>query len=566
MKQDKLKKIAIASGVLSSAAITGLAFHHIHKKNKARAMAQKISKTQQIYLIGGGFAALAAATYFIEDGHIDGKNIHIIDSGDDLGGSSLAFGNKYCGYACFKESYLFKDCAENCYDLFTRIPSLEWKGKSLAEELENYNRLHPTIAQARMIDRYGAILNVDSMKLNPKDFLNLIKLMMTSDGSLDDVSIETWFQDCPHFYKTNFWCLWQSTFGMVKTSSALQFKRYLKRMIADIPNLATLQGLIQTRYHSYESIIVPMKSYLDGCGVQFHHGMEVKDVYFKEDELTVTDLRVVECGYEKIIHLNLHDLCLLTSGSGLNQAQFGDYHHVPKAYDATVGGALWKKLADQKAVLGNPSVFFNQEDKTTTESFTITTKKDTFVRLIEKLSGNLPGTGGLITFKESNWLLSIMVPSQPHFKDQDHSMNVIWGSGLNTEAIGNYVHKKMKDCTGEEILCELLHHLHFEKDKDAILQSIVNVIVCVMPYGQASFATCALSDRPRVVPSGSTNFAIVSPFVELMDDVVFTEEYNVRAARHAVASLLHIKSSVIPAKKRYYQLKNYLRMMKTLMK
>ena len=36
---------------------------------------------QQFYLIGGGLASMAAAAYLIQDGHVDGKNIHIFDTG-----------------------------------------------------------------------------------------------------------------------------------------------------------------------------------------------------------------------------------------------------------------------------------------------------------------------------------------------------------------------------------------------------------------------------------------------------------------------------------------------------
>jgi oleate hydratase len=32
-------------------------------------------------------------------------------------------------------------------------------------------------------------------------------------------------------------------------------------------------------------------------------------------------------------------------------------------------------------------------------------------------SGNLPGNGGLVTFKDSNWLMPIVLPHQPHFRN-----------------------------------------------------------------------------------------------------------------------------------------------------
>ena len=63
----------------------------------------------------------------------------------------------------------------------------------------------------------------------------------------------------------------------------------------------------------------------------------------------------------------------------------------------------------------------------------------------------------------------------------------------------------MRDCTGEEILLELLGHLHFEEHTKDILEDVVNVIPCMMPYIDAQFQPRAMSDRPHVVPSGSTN-------------------------------------------------------------
>jgi oleate hydratase len=48
------------------------------------------------------------------------------------------------------------------------------------------------------------------------------------------------------------------------------------------------------------------------------------------------------------------------------------------------------------------------------------------------------------------------------------------------------------------------------------------------------------------VPTGSVNFAFISQFVEIPDDVVFTVEYSVRAAQIAVYQLLRINRSIPP--------------------
>src|SRR5256885_12875017 len=52
-----------------------------------------------------------------------------------------------------------------------------------------------------------------------------------------------------------------------------------------------------------------------------------------------------------------------------------------------------------------------------------------------------------------------------------------------------------------------------------------------MPYITSMFMPRMPGDRPLPVPAGSQNLAFVSQFVELADDVVFTVEYSVRAAR-----------------------------------
>ena len=78
------------------------------------------------------------------------------------------------------------------------------------------------------------------------------------------------------------------------------------------------------------------------------------------------------------------------------------------------------------------------------------------------------------------------------------------------------------------------------------LADVVNVIPCMMPYVDAQFQPRKMTDRPNVVPEGSTNFAMISQFVEIPDDMVFTEEYSVRAARIAVYTLMDVDKAVCP--------------------
>ena len=167
-------------------------------------------------------------------------------------------------------------------------------------------------------------------------------------------------------------------------------------------------------------------------------------------------------------------------------------------------------------------------------------------RDVYKRQGNIPGSGALMTFRDSSWRMSIVVAAQPHFKAQDPDTTIFWGYGLYTDHVGDYVKKPMRDCTGAEILKELLHQLHWEEHQEEIMADVVNVIPCMMPYVDAQFQPRAMADRPPVVPQGSTNFAMVSQFVEIPEDMVFTEEYSVRAARIAVYTLFDIPKKICP--------------------
>jgi oleate hydratase len=103
----------------------------------------------------------------------------------------------------------------------------------------------------------------------------------------------------------------------------------------------------------------------------------------------------------------------------------------------------------------------------------------------------------------------------------------------------------MAECSGKEILEEVIGHLKFGEHKDRILAS-ANVIPCMMPYITSQFLVRKVGDRPDVVPKGSTNLAFLGQYSEQPDDVVFTVEYSVRSAQIAVDSLLKLEKKPSP--------------------
>ncbi|HEX2925913.1 MAG TPA: oleate hydratase [Ruminiclostridium sp.] len=503
---------------------------------------------RQVYFVGGGLASLAGAAYLVRDCGFNGENIHIIEGMKIPGGSNDGAGNAQDGYICRGGRMLNEETYENMWELLSSIPSLEQEGISVCEEILKFDHAHPTHANARLIDKDGEIIDVMSMGFNNGDRMALGKLMATPEEKLDNLRISDWFAGTPHFFETNFWYMWQTTFAFQKWSSLFEFKRYMERMIFEFSRIQTLEGVTRTPYNQYESIILPVKAYLDSFGVDFSMKCKVTDLDFDEgDGITVTAIHYDENGTDKLIQLHEGDLCIVTNGCMTDNATLGDFKTAPLFKpEKPMSGELWAKVAAKKEGLGNSAPFFSNPEESNWESFTVTCKGDKFLKLIEKYSRNVPGSGALMTFRDSGWLMSIVVAAQPHFKNQPEDVTILWGYGLYTEKSGDYVKKPMRECTGEELLTELIHHLHFDEHFDEIMKSVINVIPCMMPYIDAQFQPRAMKDRPQVVPEGSTNLALISQFVEIPEDMVFTEEYSVRAARMAVYKLLGMERKICP--------------------
>lgn len=518
------------------------------KKSYSVAAQEKDISERKAYLVGGGLGNMAAAAYLIRDCQMPGSQITIYEGMHILGGSNDGIGTPEHGFVCRGGRMLNEETYENFWELFSSIPSLNNPQRSVTEEILNFDHAHPTHAKARLVDKAGNILDVKSMGFTQKERMALLKLMNMPEEKLDDMTIEQWFADMPHFFTTNFWYMWQTTFAFQKWSSLFEFRRYMRRMILEFSRIETLEGVTRTPLNQYDSVIKPLEAYLRENGVQFAENCTVLDIEFAEGEdIKVKSLYLKDSGAEKVVDLRDGDICIMTNACMTDSATLGDLDRpAPEPNLRPISGELWSKVAAKKSGLGNPYPFFGNAHETNWESFTVTCRGSKLLKMIEDFSGNVPGSGALMTFKDSNWLMSIVVAAQPHFINQPMDQTIFWGYGLYTDHEGDYVKKPMKDCTGKELLTELLHHLHMEKHLEELMPDVINVIPCMMPYVDAQFQPRKMSDRPKVVPEGSKNFAMVSQFVEIPDDMVFTEEYSVRAARIAVYTLMGVDKPICP--------------------
>lgn len=537
---------ATAAGVAAKTLYTrignaGKEKRSINKKNSTVARGKA-------YFVGGGLGSLAGAAYLIRDGKMPGNQITIFEGMPIFGGSNDGIGTPEKGFVCRGGRMLNEETYENFWELFRSIPSLANPDRSVTDEILDFDHAHPTSAKARLIDKAGNILNVKSMGFTQSERMALLRLMSTPEEKLDDMTIEEWFADMPHFFTTNFWYMWQTTFAFQKWSSLFEFRRYMRRMILEFSRIDTLEGVTRTPLNQYDSVIRPLEAYLRKEGVVFAENCTVTDIDFADgDGITAKVLHLNDHGITRTLEMEEDDICIMTNACMTDSATLGDLNTpAPAPVLKPISGELWSKVAAKKQGLGNPYPFFGDISETNWESFTVTSKGNRLLKLIENYSGNTPGSGALMTFKDSSWLMSIVVAAQPHFINQPMDQTIFWGYGLYTDRLGDYVKKPMKDCTGEELLTELLFHLHMQDHKDEVMADVINVIPCMMPYVDAQFQPRKMADRPEVVPDGSTNFAMISQFVEIPEDMVFTEEYSVRAARIAVYTLMGIDKKICP--------------------
>ncbi len=510
------------------------------------------------HLVGSGIASLAAAAFLIRDAGVPGGNITIYEEGKIFGGSLDGAGTPSEGYV-IRGGRMFTYEAYTCtFDLLASVPSLDDPTRTVKDEIYAFNEKHVSHSRARLVS-HGQKVDVSRMGFCNRDRFDLMKILAVTEASLGAKRIEDVFASS--FFTTNFWYMWATTFAFQPWHSAVEMKRYLHRFLQEFPRINTLAGVRRTPYNQYDSIVRPLTKWLIERGVHFETGVRVTDMDFKYGPHGKAVERI-HYRHEGLVHeigVSDDDLVFITNGSMTaasslgsmtSPAQTTSLTELPEI-EAEGAWALWETLAKRHPDFGHPEAFTRNQDESKWLSFTTTLHDPTFYKLMEDFTGNTAGTGGLVTFIDSNWLMSVVLAYQPHFLGQPDDVNVFWGYGLFTDQEGNFVKKKMSHCSGEEIMTELLGHLRFDREREQILKS-ANCIPCMMPFITSQFMPRVAGDRPPVTPNGTHNLAFLGQYCEMPDDVVFTVEYSVRSAQTAVYALLGVDRPIPPIYKGQY--------------
>ncbi|MDQ0151093.1 oleate hydratase [Eubacterium multiforme] len=515
---------------------------------KFNPVAPKNIDARKAYLIGGGIASLSAAAFLIRDAHMPGKNIHILEESKIYGGSMDGAGSPEKGYSA-RGGREIEEHFECFMELFSFIPSLTDKNRSVLDEFHELNIKEPIESHCRLVHNQGEKADFSSLGLSNENAMELAKLHMLTEEALGNKKVEEYFSKS--FFETNFWYFWSSMFAFEPWHSVVELKHYMERFMHLIGGMNRLKGILHTEYNQYDSLILPLITWLKEKDVCFETGWKVTDIDFdfSNNEKVATVIHYVENGEEKKINVKEDDLVLFTNGSMTENTEKGDLNNKANLNRSEDKGcfSVWKKLAKKLPDFGHPDVFCEDIDKTKWLSFTVTLKDDDIVfPYLVNLTGDESGMGGLVTIKDSSWFMSWVIPKDPHFINQPENVKVLWAYALRLDVKGDYIHKTLSDCTGKEMFEELLYHMGLKDKIPEILKHTVNVIPSMMPYITSQFMPRVKGDRPEVIPKGSKNFGFIGQYTEITNDCVFTVEYSIRTAMMAVYGLMKLGKKVDP--------------------
>ncbi|MFT8459784.1 MAG: oleate hydratase [Liquorilactobacillus ghanensis] len=503
------------------------------------------------YIVGSGLAGLAAAAFLVRDSQVPGNQIHVFEELDLPGGSMDGILNEQRGYI-IRGGREMEPHFETLWDLFRSIPTLENADVSVLDEFYWLNKADPSNSQTRVIENRGNKLASDGqLTLSRQAIEEIAKLVLTSESQLDNVKINEVFGS--DFFKSNFWLYWSTMFAFEPWASAMEMRRYLLRFVHHVGTLQNMSALKFTKYNQYESLVKPLIKYLQDHGVKFQYNTVVNNIVVKQNDTQkqAVKIELTVKNEKQTLDLTTDDLVFVTNGSITESTTYGDNEHpAPQTHPIGASWELWEKLAAQDPTFGQPAKFYQDiPEANWTMSATCTFSDDRIIPYIQKITGKDPRSGSIVTsgpvsIRDSNWLLGISISRQPHFQQQKSNELIVWLYGLFSDQPGNYIHKKIADCNGQEICEEFLYHIGVPENQIAEIAQAANSIPIHMPYITSYFMPRQAGDRPLVVPKGSQNLAFIGNFAETKRDTVFTTEYSVRTAMEAVYQLLDVDRGV----------------------
>ncbi|EAW17797.1 oleate hydratase [Aspergillus fischeri NRRL 181] len=499
-----------------------------------------------VWILGSGIASLTAAVHLIREAKVPPSRIHILEALSEPGAGSVGKGDAESGYH-FRAECMPQFCGSRMEELLALVPS-ERPEKSVWDDIRQYFEEHVSKQASRtrfLARRKNGLERIGRRRLHlgVKDRMDLFRLSSKAEDALGRSRIQDHFSE--GFFRTEYW--------LVLSTLAAEFRRFIQHFPHDIQTHHP-RPLDHFRFNLHDSVVAPVARFLQAQGVDFRFNTITTDIIVEpaQDPTRVTTLRTVyKSEREVTIDLGPHDIIIVSLGSVLSGASCGSNTEPPSLEmmeiekDLDDNWLLWLELATKHPKFGNAYNFCTRLRESRVAYFTVTVKNPAVFEKMLGITGDDPATGSLVTLRDSSWLLTLNLPRQPLFPDQPDGVRVFWGYALDPENEGDFVKKQMLSCSGEEILTEVLRQLDLPVDE--ILPQTITV-PCVMPRLTSVLLPRSNGDRPRVVPPGMTNMALIGQFVDIPEEMV-TMDYMVRGAQMAVHQLMGLEREMKKSKK-----------------
>ncbi|OJJ36348.1 hypothetical protein ASPWEDRAFT_49873 [Aspergillus wentii DTO 134E9] len=461
------------------------------------------------WILGSSIASLASAVHLIAEANVPAPQIHILESRNTPGDGITTIGDWVNGYdlrpGCLPNFHT--GCMEK---LLALVPSANVAGSTLLNEIEEFrHRKTNDDAPATHILTKGEKgikrMETTGLGLNLRDRMKVMMLMLRSEEGLARRRIDQFFSK--YFFE--------------------KFK-----------NLNVRKPLDCTQFNQFEWIVRPIIRFLQNQGVDFRLCTKVTDIVSRSDRdvQTISAIHVSIDSFEEKITLLPDDIVIASLGSVTSGSLSGTNDRPPVRESMTAESdlcenwSLWLTLGTKYPNFGDPYNFCTRVAESRLGAFTVTLRDPEFFERFAVLTRDKPGTGNLVSLKDSNWKINVCLLRQPFFTDQPEDIQIFWGYCLCPEREGQFVRKPMLYCSGQEIIAELLWHLEFPSK--SILKNSTT-IPCVMPRRTTSLLPRIRGDRPKVIPENMANLAVIGQFAEIPDWTTASMDYGVLGAQLA---------------------------------
>ena len=250
------------------------------------------------HIVGGGIAGLSVAAFLVTDASMPADHVTIYETLSLMGGSMDAAGNAKTGYTSRGEREL-EPYMECLWYLCSKVPSLQTPRSTILDETHRANVRERINSHYRLMERHGRLYNYSGPLMSAYDAMRMLELQLTPESELELMTPADWFS--PQFKDSVFWLCWSSMLAFRDYHSLIEVRRYVLRFMMHDHSMTHLGGILHTEFNEYDSVIKPMRVWLESLGVRFRAGTTVTDIATQDigSETIATELSISDASVRK---------------------------------------------------------------------------------------------------------------------------------------------------------------------------------------------------------------------------------------------------------------------------